>query len=99
MECKHLYQDFLLALQGEVTSSAASILLFHIDEKRKNCWSKAVYNIDFMHSSCLAWNQINNLTGRTRYTCDLCPITTNFIALQLVKNGVYKTMDHESTKL
>ena len=42
---------------------------------------------------------INNLTGRNRHTRRLCLITVNSIASQLVKNGIYKTINRESAKL
>ena len=67
-----------------------------IDEKRNDCWSKAVNNIDFTHSSWLAWNIINNLTGRSRNTRHLCPITVPYLAVG--KNCAYKTTKRESAR-
>ena len=98
-EYEHLYQVFLWALQGEATSSAAFVLLSHLDEKPKNHYSKAVNKIDFMYSSQLAWNIINNLTGKTRHTCYLYLISANSIVSQLVENGTYKTTNCESGRL
>ena len=97
-ECEYLYQVFLRALQGETTSSVASALLSHLDEKRNNRWSEAVININLTHFSRLAWNIIINLTGRTRHTCRLCSITANLIASQLVKNRIYKTTNRDSAR-
>ena len=51
-----------------------------------------------MHSSRLAWNAINNLTGWFRNTHRPCPISAKSIALQLVMNGVFQTKDHESAR-
>ena len=90
-ECKHFYQVLLRAPQDEVTSSAASFLLSHLNEKRKDRCSEAFNNIDFTQSSRLILNIINNLTGRIRHTRRLCPITAKLIALQLVKNRIFKT--------
>ena len=98
-ECEHLYQTFLQAPQGGASSTAASALLSRLDEKRRERWSEAVNTIDFTHSSRLAWNTINNLTGRSRQSRRLCPISANSIASQLVQNGVYKTKDRESARL
>ena len=39
----------------------------------------------------LAWNAINNLTGRSTQFYRPCPISANSTASQLVKNGTYKT--------
>ena len=47
----------------------------------------------------LAWNAINNLTGKTRQSYDPFPISANSIASQLIKNGTYKTNDCEFTRL
>ena len=53
-ECEHLNQIFLRASHSKATSLAASTLLSHLDEKRKDRWFEAVNNIDFTHSSRLA---------------------------------------------
>ena len=95
-ECEDLYQTFLGASPGEASSTAASALLARLDEKRKERWSEAVNTIDFTHSSRLAWNTINNLTGRSRNSRRPCPISANSIALQLVRNAVFQTKDRES---
>ena len=98
-ECENLYQSFLGASQGGASSTAASALLARLDEKRKERWSETVSNIDFTHSSRLAWNTINNLTGRSRHLHRPCPIPANLIATQLVKNGIYKTKNREAARL
>ena len=43
-------------------------------------------SIDFTHSSRQAWQTINMLMGRSIIPTQ-CPITTNFIASQLLSNG------------
>ena len=98
-ECENLYQAFLQAPQGEAASVAASALHNHLDERRRQRWSEAVNTIDFTHSSRLAWNTINNLSGRSRQTHRPCPISANTIASQLVRNGVYRTKDQKSARL
>ena len=98
-ECEALYQAFLRTPQGEGSNTAASALLARLDERRRKRWSEAVNAIDLTHSSRLAWNAINNLTGRTKQSYRPCPISANSIASQLVKNGTYKTNDREFTRL
>ena len=94
-----LIPAFVLAGQGDATSTAASAVLSKLDEKQKNCCSEAVNSIDFTHSNRLALNTINNLTGKTRHQHRCCSISAYLIALQLVQNGVYKTKDCWSATL
>ena len=98
-ECEELYQRFLSLPEGLDSSRAATALLSRLDRKRKDRWSEAVRNIDFSHSSRLAWNTINNLTGRSRQAPRQCPVSANAIASQLVKNGKYEGASRESTRL
>ena len=98
-ECEHLYQVFLRAPQSKATITAASVLLSHLDKKRKDRWSEAVNNINFTHFSRLAWNRNHNLTGRARHTRLFYPITANSIAVLLIKNRIYKTTNRESARL
>ena len=98
-ECEALCQAFLKAPQGEGSNTAASALLSRLMKRRRKRWSEAVNAIDFMHSSRLAWNAINNLIGRTRRSYRRYPISANAIASQLVKNGTYRTNGHEFTRL
>ena len=98
-ECEQLYQIFLRAPQGEATNIAASTLLARLDDKRRERWSEVVNAIDFTHTSRLAWNTLNKLTGRSRTSRRSCPISANCIASQLVKNRVYRTKDHEPARL
>ena len=67
--------------------------------KRRNRWSEMVRNIDFSHSSRLAWNTINSLTGRSRQSSRQCPVSADAIAAQLVKNGKYAGVNRRSSRL
>ena len=42
---------------------------------------------------------MNNLTGRSRHSSRHCPISANFIASQLVRNGKYEAVDRKSSRL
>ena len=64
-ECESLYKIFLQSSQGDESSLAATALLAKLDRKQRNQWSKAVWSIDFSHSSRKAWSILNNLTGRS----------------------------------
>ena len=80
-------------------NTVASALLARLDKRRRKRLSKTFNAIDFRQFSPLAWNAINNLTGRTIQSYCLCPISASSIASQLVKNGTYKTNDREFTRL
>ena len=64
-ECESLYKTFLQSPQGDNSSLAATALLAKLDRKQRDRWSKAVWNIDFSHSSRKAWSILNNFTGRS----------------------------------
>ena len=74
-------------------------MLARLDKRRRKRWSEAVNAIHFTHSSSLAWNALNNQTGRTKQSYRPCPISANSIAFQLVKNGTYKMNDSEFIRL
>ena len=65
-ECENLYQTFLQYPEGHESSRAATALLARLDRKRRDRRSEAVRNINFSHSSRLAWSTLNNFTGRSR---------------------------------
>ena len=94
-----LYQHFLRSPGGPDSDRAATALLTRLDGKRRNRWSETVRDIDFSHSSRLAWNTINNLTGRSRQSPRQCPVSADAIASQLVKNGKYKDVNRRSSRL
>ena len=78
---------------GTDSDRAASYLLSRLGQKQER-WEEAVNSIDFFHSSRKAWRTINTLTGRSGR-----PVSANSIATQLLKNGVHRTGDRESTGL
>ena len=86
-ECENLYQTFLQYPEGHEYSRAATAVLAKLDMKRRDRWTEAVQNIDILHSSRVAWSKLNNLTGRSRQFHRQCPVSSNAIANQLVKNG------------
>ena len=89
-ECENLYQTFLQYPEGHESSRAATALLARLDRKRRDRWSEAVQNINFSHTSRVAWSALNNLTGRSRQYPQQCPVLANAIASELVKNGKYE---------
>jgi len=78
---------------------AASSLLSWLGQKKQERWEEAVDSIDFTHYSRKAWRTINKLTGRSGRFFRQCPVSANSITSQLVKNGVHRTGDRESTRL
>ena len=84
---------------GTASDRAASSLLSRIQQKKQDRWEEAVNSIDFSHSSRKAWRTINKLTGRFGRSSHVCPVSTNSIAWQFVKNGAHKTSDREPTRL
>ena len=94
-ECESLYKTFLQSPQGDDSSLAATVLL----AKRRDRWSEAVRSIDFSHSSRKACSILNNLTGRSRHSPRHCPVSSDAIASQLVRNGKYETVDRKSSRL
>ena len=98
-ECELLYKTFLQSPQEDDSSLAATALLAKLDRKRKYRWSEAVQSIDFSHSSRKAWNTLSNLIGRSRHSPRHCPVSTDVIASQLVRNGKYEAVDRKSSRL
>ena len=94
-KCEYLYQVFfrhdkvrLLALLHP------RCFLDLMKNERLLMWGCQFHRLH-THSSVLAWNTINNLTGRRRHLHRSCPISANLISVQWVQNGVYKTKDRE----
>ena len=98
-ECEDLCQHFLQSPGGPDSDRAATALLTRLNEKQRNRWSETVSNIDFLPSSRLAWNTINNLTGRSRQSPRQCPVSADVIASPLVKNGKYEGVNRRSSRL
>ena len=59
-------------------------------------WSEAVENIDFSHSSWVAWITFNNLTGRSQQSSCECSVSANAIASQQVNNEKYEGANRET---
>ena len=97
-ECKNLYQTFLQYPEGCESSIAATALLARLERKRRNRWSEAVENIDFSHSSWVAWSTLNNFTGRSQQSPRQCSVSTNAIASQLIKNEKYEGANREISR-
>ena len=97
-ECENLYQTFLQYPEGHESSRAATALFAKLDKKRRNRWSEAVQNIDFSHSSLVAWSTLNNLTGRSRQSSRQCLVLANAEASQLVKTGKYEGANREISR-
>ena len=70
-----------------------------LDRKPRDRWSEAVQTIDFSHSSCKAWNILNNITGRSRRSPRHCAVSANAIASVLVNNSKYEDIDRKSSRL
>ena len=98
-EYENLYRTFLQSPKGSDFNRAATTLLHKLDKKRRDRWSEAVHTIDFSHSSRKAWSKLNNLTGRSRRSPRHCAVLANAIASQLIRNGRYKSIDRESSRL
>ena len=54
-EYESLYRTFLDDSNGEESSSAATALLSHLDQRRCERWNEAIDSIDFSHFSRSAW--------------------------------------------
>ena len=98
-ECESLYKTFLQSPQGDNSSLAATALLAKLDRKRRDRWSEAVRSIDFSHSSRKTWSILNNFPSRSRHSPRHCPVSTDAIASQLVRNGKYVVVDRKSSLL
>ena len=98
-ECESLCRTFLQYPQRDDSSLAATALVAKLDRKRRDRWSEAVRSIDFSHSSRKAYSILNNLTGRSRYSPRHCPVSSDAIVFQLVRNGKYEAVDRKSSRL
>ena len=68
-----------------------------LNTKRRERWTETVESIYFTHSSRLAWQTINKLTGQASKITP-CPITANAIAAQLISNGRFPDADKAFTR-
>ena len=97
-ECENLYRVFLRS-DGSNFSRAATALFTRLNRKRRDRWSEAVQNIDFLHFSRKVWSILNNLTGRSRLSPRHCPVSADAIASQLVRNWRYANVNLPSSRL
>ena len=97
-EGEDLYQHFLQSPEGPHSYRAVAAQLTRLDGKWRNRWSGTIRNIDFLHSSRLAWNTIKSMTGRSRQSPRQCPVSADAIASQLVKNGKYEGVNRRSSR-
>ena len=84
---------------GTDSDTAASSVLCWLDQEKQERWVEAVNTVDFSHSNRKAWRNIKEFTGRSGRSSRLCPVWSNSIASQLVKNGAHKTRNRETTRL
>ena len=98
-ECESLYRTFLQSPQRDDSSLAATALVAKLDRKQRDRWSEAVRSIDFSHSSRKAWSILNNLTGRSRHSPRHCPVSSDAILSQLVRNEKYEVVNCKSSRL
>ena len=84
---------------GSDSSLAAAALRAELDRKQRDWWFKAVWSIDFSHSSCNALSTLNNLTHWFLHFPHQCPILANAISSQLIRNEKYAAVNHNSSQL
>ena len=75
--------------------SLAELLQLCLPSLTGNGGSEAVQNIDFSHSSLVAWSTLNNLSGRSRQSPRQCLVLANAETSQLVKTGKYEGANRE----
>ena len=92
------YEMLILHTQSPTEADyKASDLRDHLNQNRRQRWEEAVESIDFCHSSRLARQTFNRLTGHSNRT-KKCPVYPNAIGHQLLCNGRYKNVDEEATR-
>ena len=98
-QCETLYRSFTRAPVGTDSDRTASSLLSRLGKKKQERWEEAVNSINFSHCSRKVWRTINKLTGRSGCSFHQCPISSNSITSQLVKNETHMSWDRKSTRL
>ena len=96
-ECQQLYDHFIRAAPGADANERAVTLTKALDEKRRNRWETSTENNDFSHSSRIAWQSFNHLTGRAKKT-QPCPVSANAIASKLIANGRHTNVDKQVSR-
>ena len=98
-ECENLFRTLQQSPEGSDSNRAATFLLLRLHKKCRDRWFEAVQTIDFSHSGRKAWNILNNVTGRSRRSPGNYTVSANAITSQLIRNGRYKGIDPESSRL
>ena len=96
-ECQQLYDHFIRAAPGADANERAVTLTKALDEKRRSRWETSTENINFSHSSRIAWQSFNRLTGRAKKT-QPCPVSANAIASKLIANGRHTNVDKQVSR-
>ena len=96
-ESQTKYDEFVNARRPSEADHKANDLIQHLNPNRRKRWVEAVESMDFSHSSRVAWQTFNRLTGRSNKP-KKCPVSPNAIAHQLLCNGRYKNADKDVTR-
>ena len=91
------YDEFANARRPSEADHKANDLIEHLNQNRRKRWEEAVESMDFSHSSRVAWQTLNRLTGRSNKP-KKCTVFPNAIAHQLLCNGRYKNADKDVTR-
>ena len=96
-ESQMKYDEFVNARRPSEADHKANDLIEHLNQNRRKRWEEAVESMDFSHSSRVAWQTFNRLTGRSNKP-KKCPVSPNAIAHQLLCNGRNKNADKDVTR-
>ena len=69
----------------------------HTDISRKSNWENTVNEIDMKHSSRVAWQTINRLTGRNKKAQNSNDVKAKDVAKCLINNSKTADINHEFT--
>lgn len=82
-ESQELYESFKIT--GDTNTGKQ--LLNTLDENRRLEWENKMNSFSFAKPSKKAWNLLNGLTGKSRKTSKIYPISADQIAKQLIKSS------------
>ena len=95
--CDNLAEKHKNAKTQDEINETAKELLNHIDIPRKSNWEDNVNEIDMKHSSRVAWQTINRLTGRNKKMQNSNDIKAKDMAKCLINNNKTAGINHEFT--